>query len=371
MRSNMSVDGYYAAIMGNENTVLDYSDYDRIFYLGEERYEKPALLLFSRNRQEFLQIDIESRQNKVLELVLENECQEAEVYDNRLFCVNGEELTVEVLFSSKKKRMFNKRVFRITKKGIKLRENFQFLIWKQEEARGVYWCLLGPMLDGRYINFELREKWFTPDSSDWYVDRMIFVSLALEKDRSVLPEIVCAMDEENKVLACFNEDSEDFFEYRDFCNRSSRPLNVIFRERMEGGKVRRMYFYYPYNYLTQERKNQLRTFYRGEDESDLRDRYKQIILCVDGVSLLKMRRSEVEKIGKKDTEWWNMESSIIGMPKIPIDVAFDAKTGRIYVMCPSGIQYQEAPEIELQLPVNSDDKIRDRGEKLKNKQSGS
>lgn len=322
----------------------NFSDFDRIFYLKGKQRNIGSLLLFSVKKQKFVEVNMEDMTLSTISLDTDKKYHEAELYDEKLFCINRETLSIDVFFDSKKQRLFNKRSFYFTKTELKLAENFQFIIWKHATAGVMYRCLLGPLNDGRYINFDLREKCFDSKASvEHLIERVFFVNLALDDERENLPKVLGVMDEGKLSIICYSEGEQSFFEYNEFSDNCSRQLNVVNGDRIKPGSLKRMYFYYPYDYFMQKERNQLKSDARDRNircQTDLgtyvRNKYKEILLCIEGKRLQKMYLMEEDELRSKGT-FWTITGVDIGDYSTPIDLTVDEDDGEIYVMYRDGI----------------------------------
>lgn len=161
-------------------------------------------------------------------------------------------------------------------------------------------------------------------------------------DKTAPQDIVYALNEESKSIVCLDKNTMTFFEYNDFAGKETVSLEVVFDTAIKNRRVRRMYFHYPYDYLSQKQKNQLKASVRGiASGSDLntfvRDRYKEVLLCVEGSGLIKMSRMEQVPLEMADRIW---KLKKIGELRtyIPVDVAININTGEIYCLCEQSIQ---------------------------------
>lgn len=341
----------------------DFSDFDRVFYQRDNKNGRNSLLLFSVKRQEFLSLDLEDKRLSRLKLETEKEYQQVEAYDKKLFCVNRESLIMDVFFLAKRQQFYHKRSIRFTNKELRLREEFCLIVWKHHEAGVLYRCLLGPLEDGRYMNFDLPERYFDYKAeTEQIVSRVVFVSLALEDETSNPREVVCALDEGKKSVICFDRETQNFFEYNGFSGDDSKPLRVlygnedlggndaiflevIFKKRMSHKKLRRMYFYYPYDYFTQKEKNQLQASARKSGQKTelaafVRNRYREVLLCMEGSDLLKMSLLEEMPLANLDCVW--KINVVDGNDTcVPVDIAVNEDTGEIYCLCEQGIRIRK------------------------------
>lgn len=319
----------------------DLSDYDRIFYWPNGAGEKGAVILFSRRYQKFI-CSAPNDLIQPLNIDAEREYQQVELYDNKLFCVNRQSLVMEVFYDSKKQSFFHKTNICFANKDLKLSENFCLTIWKHQESGILYRCLLGPLEDGRYMNFDLLERYFNPQSkSEQTIAKVFFIRMVMDNDENVPQDVVYAFDEGSKSIVCFDQKMKTFFEYNDFAGKDTVSLQVIYKEKLAGKRVKRMYFHYPYDYLPQKKKNQLKTLAgRITGGADLntfvRDIYKEIFVCAEGEGLFRMSLLEEAPFPTWDIVW--KLNRIDGLePHVPVDIAVNSNTGEIYCLCEQNI----------------------------------
>ncbi len=336
-----------------KDIIGDFTKYNRLFYMNESRYEDAALLFFSNEEQEFWKMDLRTGIFQKENINAGRKYQEVEWYDNKLFCVNGDDLVIEVFSSSKKRRFYNKRVFRIVNKEISLRKKYQFLIWKNREERGVYWCLLGPISDGRYINFELREKWFTNEDSEWQIKQMFFLGIDLAHEQEKYSDIVCALNKIDNSIICFDRDTGHFFEYNGFSNKESKILKITNLEKLGCKRIERMYYYFPYIFIQDRKKrNEIKSIHRGKDEEYITNRYRKLFICVDKKELFEMSILTSNKVGDKQSEVWfvDAENRMIENMSGIIDIAFDTREGGLFILYEKRIKCREVSEKDIVTP---------------------
>lgn len=320
----------------------NFSHYDRIFYWSGGNGGEGALLLFSEERQKFVCIDLKG-QVQPFHIEAGSEYQQVELYDNRLFCVDRQSLILDVFYSSKKKDFFHKKRILFSSKELKLKEDFCFTVWNHHEPGVLYRCLLGPLEDGRYMNFDLPERYFSLGTDvEQVVTKVFFISMEPENNKNLSQDIVYAFNEESKSIVCFDKKTTTFFEYNDFAGKETVLLEVFFDTILKNKKVKRMYFHYPYDYFSQKQKNQLKASIKGITlGSDLntfvRDRYKEILLCVERNGIIKMSLMEKAPLGMMDRVW---QLHRIGEPGTyaPVDIAINSHTGEIYCLCEQHIE---------------------------------
>lgn len=341
----------------------EFSDFDRVFYQQDNRSNLKSLLLFSAEKQVFMSLNLENKQLSALNIDAGKAYQQVEVYDKKIFCINRESLTMDVFFLSKKQQLYHKRSIRFANRELRLKEDFCLIVWKHHEAGVLYRCLLGPLEDGRYMNFDLPERYFDYKAeTDQVIARVVFISLALEDEANNPRDVACALDEVKKSFICFDREAQNFFEYNGFSGDDSKPLRVlygnndflgndskflevIFKKRITQKKLRRMYFYYPYDFFTQKEKNQLQASARKIGQgSDLaafvRNRYREVLLCMEGSPLLKMSLLEEMPLANMDTVW-KINVVDVNDTCVPIDIAVNEDTGEIYCLCEQGIRILE------------------------------
>ena len=320
----------------------DFSDFDRIFYQYDEINNFHSLLLISTKKQLFKQLNLENKQILELNINAEKEYHQVEYYDKKLFCVNRELLTIDLFFSSKKQQLFHKQTICFANKELKLKENFSLVIWNHHELGVMYRCLLGPLEDGRFMNFDVLERYFEPKTNaNIMIEKVFFVKLEIDDQKSNLGSITCAMDETEKSIICFNEKTGNFFEYNDFSGKKSRFIDVMNCEKAVRNKLKRMYFYYPYDFLLPQEKNRLRAAARHihhetESENFVRNMYTEILLCMEECSLMKMSLVEAAVMAGHNSVW-KITGIDMKCVNIPIDIAINEYTGEIYCLCRQGI----------------------------------
>lgn len=318
------------------------SDFDRIFFWPNGNSSKGAVLLFSQQKQEFLCADLEGN-FQPFHINMERAYQQVELYDNKLFCVNRQSLVLEVFFDAKKQSLFHKRTFRFLSKDLKLKEEFCLTVWKHNASGILYRCLLGPLEDGRYMSFDLPERYFDSGANgEQVITKAFFISMGMENNEDVPQDIVYALDEGNKSIICFNKKDLSFYEYNDFAGKETVSLQVPLNGVLKGKKVKRMYFHYPYEYLPQKKKNQLKASVKGiapkmDINTFVRNKYKEVILCMEKNSLIKLSLLEDAPVQMLDICW---KLNWIGEPGtyIPVDIAINTNTGQIYCLCKQHIK---------------------------------
>ena len=345
----------------NREALMDiegnFSDYDRIFFLRNDLCDQ-SLLLFSEKRQAFVKLGLENRKISTLSINAGCEYQQVELYDGKLFCINMESLTMEVFFSSKKQLFFHKKIFYFGNKNLRLKEKFRFVIWEHHHSGILYQCLLGPLEDGRYMNFYLFERYFdyTTDTN-LVIEKMMLISLKLDTDQEKQRDIICAMDEAQKSMICFDKEEHGFFEYNNFCDSKSKSLQLVNDLKVEKIKIKRMYFYYPYDFLSQKEKNKLMAKMRNignrtDLEDFIRNGYKEVLLCMEGSILLKMYLVDEAVQASVDDGVWKIDQVVVNRTFFPIDIAINKDTGEIYCLCEQEIiilqNSSRRPEILLQ-----------------------
>ena len=316
----------------------EFSDFDRVFYQQDNISNQELLLLFSEKKQLFVNLNLKSHQISELDIKADKKYQQVEFYDDKLFCINRESLTMDIFFSSKKQMLYHKKIISFTNKELKLREHFRLVIWKQQESGILYRCLLGPLEDGRYMYFDLFERYFDNNSNiSLQIGKVIFIRLAVDFDNNVPDNVICAVDTAMRSIICFDEREHNFFEYNNFSGTDSRYLEVITNGKIQKKKLRHMYFYYPYDFFTRKEKNQLQAAARNMGiesnlENFIRNRYKEVLLCMEGDSLLKIDLMDTAVSASIDTVW-QVDYVNINRTYIPVDVAINENTGEIYCLC--------------------------------------
>lgn len=316
----------------------EFSDFDRIFYQRDVKNNSNFLLLISTKKQLFKRLDLKSQQISELNIDRENEYQQVEYYDEKLFGINRESLTMEIFFSSKKEMLFHKRIISFANKDLKLKEDFNFTIWKHQEAGMLYRCLMGPLEDGRYMNFDLRERYFdAKENVNTTIERVSFVRLELNSQSGNHGNIICAMDEAKKSIICFNKDTNKFFEYNGFSGKESAPVHLQYGEKITKDSLKKIYCYHAFHFLSKPKQHQLRAIAKdikgkNGDEICVENLYTELLLCMKNDSLIKMRILEYSVLAGQDAVWSitnvNMRSG-----HFPVDIAINECTGEIYCLC--------------------------------------
>lgn len=320
----------------------DYlSNFDRIFFWPNGNGSEGAVLLFSKKKQEFICSDPLNGKFQLIPINTKIAYQQVELYDNKLFYLNRQSLVLDVFFDSKKQCFFHKRTFHFSSKHLILKENFCLTVWKHQESGTLYRCLLGPLEDGRYMSFDLLERYFNPEAnSEQVIAKIFYISMEMENNEDVPQDIVYAFNEGNKSIICYNENNFTFYEYNDFAGKETVLLQVTLSGMLKGKKVKRMYFHYPYEYLPQKEKNKLKTSVKSiapwmDINTFVKNRYKEVILCMEGDSLIKMMLLEDTPLPMLDQFWILNKMDCDGY--IPVDIAINTKTGQIYCLCKQDI----------------------------------
>lgn len=316
----------------------EFSDFDRIFYQQDVKNNSNFLLLISTKKQLFKRLDLESQQISELNIDRENEYQQVEYYDEKLFGVNRESLTMEIFFSSKKQMLFHKRIIGFANKDLKLKEDFDFTIWKHQEAGMLYRCLMGPLEDGRYMNFDLRERYFdAKESVNATIERVSFIRLELNCKAGNHGNIICTMDETKKSIICFNKDTNKFFEYNGFSGKESTPIYLNYNEKISGNSLKRIYCYHAFHFFSKKDQHQLQTYAREKKQNErteicMENLYTEWLLCVENNSLIKIGILENKVLAGWAPDWSitniNMQNG-----HFPVDIAINEYTGEIYCLC--------------------------------------
>lgn len=118
-------------------------------------------------------------------------------------------------------------------------------------------------------------------------------------------------------------------------------LNILYLKRFAYSKLMRMYCYCPYDYFPQKIKNKLKRSARNikmemDSEIFLKNRYREILLCIEGEYLLKVTSFSEHPLS--DFDYWRVDS--IGNNNIfsPSDITFNDRTGEIYGLCSNEIR---------------------------------
>lgn len=316
----------------------EFSDFDRIFYQRDDKNNSNFLLLISTKKQLFKRLDLESQQISELNINRENEYQQVEYYDEKLFGVNRESLTMEIFFSFQKEMLLHKRIISFANKDIKLKEDFNLTIWKHQEAGMLYRCLMGPLEDGRYMNFDLRERYFdAKESVNATIERVSFVRLELNSKASNHGNIICAMDETRKSIICFNKDTNKFFEYNGFSGKESTPIYLNYDEKIARNNLKRIYCYHAFHFFVQKEQNQLRVLEReknrrGGNKICVENLYTELLLCLENDSVIKIGISDNLVMAGLAPEW-NITNINMQSGHFPVDIAINEYTGEIYCLC--------------------------------------
>lgn len=316
----------------------DFSDYDRVFFQQGDINNYDALWLFSEKNQMIMRMDLATKKMEKVDVLGERKYGQVEVYDKKIFCIDGKELIMDIFFLSKKQQSYHKRSFRFTKKELKLKENFCLTVWSHHERGIIYRCIMGPLEDGRYMSFDLSEKHFdTSGSEEQTLDKVICINMTPEEGKYTSDNIVWALDEENKSFMCYDREEEKFFEYNDFGGEDSREIEMMFRTLIKKNGIKRMHFYYPFDYFSQKEKNQLKAMARDINKKmDLnafvRDKYKEVLLCTYGGALIKITPLEDLFLKNKGEIWKAIAMDQTGECKAN-DITVNKDTGEIYCLC--------------------------------------
>lgn len=320
----------------------DLSDFDRVYDLQPDKDSGHFLILFSKKKQLFKKINLETKQIDAFDIQADISYQQAEVYDRKLFCVNSEPLTIDIYFDSKKQLFFHKRTIRFANNSIQLKEDFNLLIWMHQEAGAVYRCLLGPAKDGRYLCFDIAKKFFSSEANpEQLVNSVIFIDMTFQETNDHPHNVVCTMDENKKSVICFDKDINKFFEYNDFCDRDSNLLGLSYCKKIAQNEIKRMYCYYSYDYFTKLEQHRLKALARNERhdmdiDSFIRNKYLEILLCMEGRPLLKLNTMEDTPLNTNLL--WKIEDLKEAGTFISTDIAINERTGEIYCLCGQGIK---------------------------------
>lgn len=313
------------------------SDFDRIFFWPNGNDNEGAVLLFSEKKQEFICSDPLNGNMQLIPIDTERAYQQVELYDNKLFCANRQNLVLEVFSDLQKQCFSHKRTFHFSNRNLKLKENFCLTVWKHQESGTLYRCLLGPLEDGRYMSFDLLEHYFDLEAyGEQVISKIFYISMGMENDEDVPQDIVYAFDEGSKSFICYNENNLTFYEYNDFAGKETVLLQVSFSGIVKGKKIKRMYFHYPYDYLPQKEKNKLKTSVKSiapwmDINTFVKNKYKEVILCMEGNSLIKMKLLADAPLPMLD-QFWILDQMDCDAD-IPVDIAINTKTGQIYCLC--------------------------------------
>lgn len=320
----------------------DFSQFSRVFC--QSKNNKNFLILFSEKEQMFQILDLQTNEISEWNMDGKEEYQQVEFYDGKLFCVNRKTLTLDIYFVFENQHFLQRRTIGFANKTLKLKESFCLLVWKHLVEGTTYRCLLGPLEDGRYMNFDLPERWFVmKPKNGQIVTHISLVNLMSDTDNDYA-DIIC-MDEVEKSIICCSKKTETFFEYNGFSEKESARLFIIYIKKILYNKVQRMYCYYPYDFFLQKEKNRLKTKLRdserdiGDKEAFIKSRYKEILLCIDGEGLYKIASYEEELLLKPDISWRCQQ--VCKCTSSLKDIAVNGRTGEIYCLCSQGIMVLE------------------------------
>lgn len=320
-----------------------FSDFDRIFYQRHDKDNSDSLILYSAKNETFINLDLEKKQMSTLNIDADKKYQQVEFFDNKFFCINRELLTIDVFFLTKKHQSYHKRTFYFTNKSLRLKKNYSLIVWEHHQAGVIYRCLLGPLEDGRYINFDLLERYFNYNANiEQVIGRPIFISLSLEGKNDVSSDIVCVFDDSKKSIIYYDNEKSIFFEYNDFTGENSGSLYVTNEKMIPNIRLRKMYLYYPYDFFSQIEKNKLKATERNSSTNNsldtfVRNRYRELLLCAKDCSLLKL--SIIQGISRVSmVPIWKISKVSENDTYIPIDITINEHTGEIYCLCKDQIQ---------------------------------
>jgi len=324
---------------GNKKAVIegDFSEFDRVFYQRDKKAGSDLLFLFSAKKQEFMRFDLGKEQAVPLRLPAEQNYQQVEMIDRKIFCVNRETLTMDVFFLSRKESQYHRRTICFTNNTAGLKEDFSLLVWENQAEGSSYHCLLGPLEDGRFMSFDLSKKQFDVTLGKSQVSvRVIFLKLSLEEQKDCPPDVLCTVDRAKKSVICYDRSEHGFFEYNGFLGEKSRLMNLMYKGNIENNAIKKMYFYYPYEYLPEKEQNQIlaaarRINLKKDIDSFLRERYMEILLCMEKGPLHKLRSVEESYYIEKEF-LWRISRIDTDEPWEPTDVAVNTSTGEIYYL---------------------------------------
>lgn len=316
----------------------DFSDYDRVFFQQGDINNHDILWMFSEKNQVIMRMDLTTKKMEKVDVLGGRNYQQVEVYDKKIFCIDGKDLIIDVFFLSKKQQSYHKRTFRFTKKELRLKENFCLTVWSHREKGIRYRCIMGPLEDGRYMNFDLLEKHFdTNGSEEQTLDKVLCINMTPGEGKNTSDNIVWALDEVNKSFMCYDREAKKFFEYNDFGGEDSKEIEMMFRSFIEKNGIKRMHFYYPYDFFSQKEKNQLKAMARDIDRNiDLnafvRDKYKEVLLCTYRGDLIKITLVEDFFLKINGKIWKAIAIDQTGECEAN-DVTVNTDTGEIYCLC--------------------------------------
>lgn len=337
----------------------EFSDYDRMFFQQGDTNHHDILWMFSEKNQTIMYMDLSTKKTEKVDVFGGRKYQQVEIYDKKIFCIDGKSLIIDVFSLSKKLRICHKRTFRFTKK-VRLKENFCLTVWSHKESGIIYRCVMGPLEDGRYMNFDLLEEYFdTSGSEEQTIDKVICINIAPGEEKNTSDDIVWALDETNKSFMCYDRETDKFFEYNDFGANDSKEIELLFKSLLRKKGVKRMHFYYPFDFFSQKEKNQLKAIARDAvNQVDLnafvRDKYKEVLLCTDSGDLVKITPLEDLFLPNRGEIWKAIAIDHIGECKAN-DITVNIRNGEIYCLCgqkirvfkDSGMKPQIIPHMRL------------------------
>lgn len=320
----------------------EFSDYNRIFYQKDNRYNEGSLLLVSTKRQVFKRFNLENKQLIELDIDVRQECHQVEYYDKQLFCINRDTLSIDTYSETNKRKFVHRKTFFVNQE-LNLQEDFRFLIWSHLEKKVLYRCLLGPLEDGRYMGFDLWKKYFDyRTDTEIPIENVFMVKIGIDSLNDKGDVFVGTMDESKQSIICYNERIKNFFEFNDFSGKESLFMDVMNRERVARFKLRSMQIYYAYDFLSDKSKKQLQAAIRKRKnvenlENFVRDMYTEVLLCTEEGLLMKMSLVEEAVLVDMGLVWKITAIESTGVD-IPIDIAVNEQTGEIYCLCKQGIR---------------------------------
>lgn len=330
----------------------NFSDFDKVFYQWDEKRSTDLLLFVSTEKQLIGTLNLMDQHWSIMNLRAKSRYRNIEVYDRKIFCVDAETLAMDILFLTRKQQAYHKRRIIFANKGIKLKEEIQLIIWKHDDAGVKYRCLLGPLEDGRYMNFDLLERYFNGNlDTDVVIGNIVFIGLGYRDGNGGLDDVICTMDELRKSVICYNKRTKDFFEYNDFAGEKSRFLDTMQTIYTRSSHIKRIYSFCPYVFFPKNKKNQLQASAKNVGkkanlETFVRNLYREVWICtVEGLLLKLILLPEAVMA---NNNLWKFTTVDTG-EAIVTDIAINDRTGKIYCLCEKEIKIFERQEQDSEI----------------------
>lgn len=84
----------------------DFSDYDRVFFQQGDINNYDALWMFSEKNQMIMRMDLATKKMEKVDVLGGRKYGQVEVYDKKIFCIDGKELIMDIFFLSKKQQSY-------------------------------------------------------------------------------------------------------------------------------------------------------------------------------------------------------------------------------------------------------------------------